>query len=230
MASLAECYHPMIAALADYYGQPLPIAKERSAYESMLAAALSRSVDSARARSILEKLDHAGILVPAVLSRIESAEILDSLRDSGESLPPRSAIMLSRLAQWYIKAFGDDNLYLDLASREASHLRAELAAINGIGLATADAILLAMKRPVYPVDRGSYRILVRHGWIDSTADYDHASELLSGQASGNCEEIARLAVWLLQVGRQFCRARSPRCQHCPLRCVLPDQGPLEPDG
>ena len=62
-------------------------------------------------------------------------------------------------------------------------LREELSMIKGIGPATADAIiLLALKRPSYPVDRASFRVLVRHGWIDSTATYDDARDLLVNQA------------------------------------------------
>ena len=42
--------------------------------------------------------------------------------------------------------------------------------VPGIGLAAADAILLfALKRPSYPVDRATYRVLVRHGWLDPSA-------------------------------------------------------------
>jgi endonuclease III related protein len=230
MASLAESYPTLLAALADNYGQPQFAPQGRAAFEAVLAAALARLTDSARAEAALKALDQSGLLEPMTLAGIEPSEILDSLRDVGLSLPPRSATLLVRLARWYSQAFGNDDLHLDPAARTMPGLRAKLAAINGVGLATADAILLALGQPTYPLDRGTYRILVRHGWIDSATEYDQASELLSGQAAGNAEEIARLSTWLVQVGRQFCVPRSPRCQLCPLRCVLPEQGPLEPDG
>ena len=230
MASLAESYPTLLAALADYYGQPQFAPKGRSAFEAVLAAALARSAAPARAEAALEALDHSGLLEPRTLAGIEPSELLDSLRDTGLSLPARSATLLVRLARWYSKVFGnDDDLVHDPAARKLAGLREELAAINGVGLATADAILLAMGQPVYPLDRATYRILVRHGWIDPATEYDQASELLSRQAAGNSEEITRLSTWLVQVGRQFCGPRSPKCQRCPLRCVLPGQGPLEPD-
>ncbi len=230
MASLAECYPILLAALADHYGQPQSAPPERSAFAAVLAAALELSAGSARVAAALEALDQSGLLEPSTLAGIEPSEILDSLRDAGLSLPARSATLLVRLARWYAKARGNDDLAHDPAAGKMVGLRAELAAINGVGLATADAILLAMGQPVYPLDRGTYRILVRHGWIDSATEYDQASELLSRQAAGNSQEIARLSTWLAQVGRQFCVPRSPRCQRCPLGCVLPEQGPLEPDG
>jgi endonuclease-3 related protein len=230
MASLAESYPILLAALADHYGQPPCAPPERSAFAAVLAAALELSAGSGRVAAALEAMDHSGLLEPSTLAGIEPSEILDSLRDAGLSLPARSATLLVRLARWYTKAGGNDDLAHDPAAGTMVGLRAELAGINGVGPATADAILLAMGQPVYPLDRGTYRILVRHGWIDSATEYDQASELLSRQAAGNSQEIARLSTWLTQVGRQFCVPRSPRCQSCPLCCVLPEQGPLEPDG
>lgn len=229
MASLAESYPTLLAALAHHYGQPQFAPERRSAFEAVLVAALARPADPARAEAALEALDHSGLLEPTTLAGIEPSEILDSLRETGLSLSARSATLLVRLARWYSKAFGNEDLAHDPAARKLTGRREELAAINGVGLATADAILLAMGQPVYPLDRGTYRILVRHGWIDSATEYHQASELLSRQADGNREEIARLSTWLVQVGRQFCVPRSPKCQRCPLRCVLPDQGPLEPE-
>jgi len=230
MASLAESYPTLLAALAGHYGQPRSIPKGRSVFEAVLTAALARSADPARAEAALKALDQHGLLEPSTLAAIEPPELLDSCRDAGVSLPARSATLLVRLALWYSKAFGNGDVDLDPASTKMAGRREQLAAINGVGLATADTILLALGQPVYPLDRGTYRILVRHGWIDSATEYDQASELLSRQAAGDSEEIARLSAWLAQVGREFCGLRSPRCQRCPLLCVLPDQGPLEPDG
>jgi endonuclease III len=219
----------MVAALTDHYGQQRPAPKERSAFESVLAAALSRSSDQTRAEAALRALDQCSLLEPMALAETEPSEIHDCLRDVGASLSQRSANLLVRLARWYSKTIINDDCLRDLAAREISSLRTELAAINGVGVATADTILLAMGLPTYPIDRGTYRILVRHGWIDSAIEYDEASELMGRLAAGNSEEIARLSNWLVQVGRQFCAPSSPRCQRCPLSCVLPDQGPIEPD-
>ena len=230
MASFAESYPTVRAALADHYGQSQIAPKGRSAFEAVLALALPRSANPLRAEAALEALDQSGLLEPKTLAAIEASEIVDCLRDAGLTLPARSASLLSRLARWYSQAIDNDDLDHNPPAIKVSGLRADLAAINGVGLATADAILLAMGQPTYPVDRGTYRILVRHGWIDSAAEYEEVSELLSRQADGNSEEITRLSTWLVQVGRQFCVPRLAKCQCCPLHCVLPEQGPLEPDG
>ena len=118
-------------------------------------------------------------------------------------------------------------------------LRGELAAIRGIGLATADAIVLfALKRPSYPVDRATFRVLVRHGWLDPNSSYDEARDLLVGQAVDLGEvaggEAANglidIAHGMVPIGRRYCRAAGPRCEECPLEPVLPEGGPREVDG
>jgi len=230
MASLAESYPTLVAALADHYGQPRVALERRSAFEAMLAAGLARSADPGRADAALESLNRSGLLDPQALAGTAPAEVLDTLRDAGLNLPARAASLLPRLARWYSETFGDQDPPRHASTVNMSVLREQLAALSGVGLATADAILLALGQPTYPVDRGTYRVLVRHGWIDPATEYDQASELLTRQAAGNPEEIARLSIWLMQIGRQFCVLRSPKCQRCPLRCVLPEQGPLEPEG
>ncbi len=231
MASLAESYPTMLAALAEHYGQPQAATPVRSAFEGVIVAALTRSGKSRTCRGGPQGPRQVGLLDPSALAEVERVEALDLLSESGHDPSGWSIGLLVVLARWYTKSFGSD----EPAARshdQQDHcpLRKELAAINGVGRTTADAILLALGRPAVPVDHGTYRILVRHGWIDSTTDYDEAGDLLSRQADGNAAEIARLTSWLATVGRQFCGTRSPECQPCPLRCVLPEQGPLDPDG
>ena len=114
---------------------------------------------------------------------------------------------ISRLARWYVerdRGPGDESL--DSVATES--LRADLAGINGIGPATADALLLlALSRPVYPLDRATYRILIRHGWLDSWADYDEARDVVERPWPGDPVPLARLSVWLARIGSEFCRVR-----------------------
>ena len=103
-------------------------------------------------------------------------------------------------------------------------------------MAGADAILLyALKRPSYPVDRATYRVLVRHGWLDPTATYDEARDLLVDSVTDRADvlneeedpavELAELAHGMEQLGRRFCRAAAPHCDGCPLESLLPEGGP-----
>ena len=145
-------------------------------------------------------------------------------------MPTRSLGPLRRVARWVVdhhagsaEALRDEDLATD-------QLREELLGLNGVGPATADALLLfALRRPVYPVDRATYRILIRHDWLDPTADYDEARAVVERQGPDDPSGLARLSDWLERVGREFCRAGVARCERCPLRPFLPEGGPSEPE-
>jgi endonuclease-3 related protein len=178
---------------------------------------------------MFEVLSQSGLGEPEALAAADPAEITDTLREAGITLAVPAASLMKRLARWYAGAFPGGDETLAESNRPTSRLRHELAAIRGVGPATADLILLALGRPVYPVDRGTYRILVRHGWTDCSADYHEVSELLGQLAGDDCRQITRLSRWLTRLGRQFCGPKSPKCPQCPLLALLPEGGPREPE-
>ena len=105
-------------------------------------------------------------------------EIQDALRGKVRSISVRTLAPAKQLAHWLVEHHdGHVEAFTD-SGRSTDDLRDELAGIRGVGMVGADAILLAaLGRPAYPVDRGTYRILVRHGWLDPSATYDDAREL-----------------------------------------------------
>jgi endonuclease-3 related protein len=230
MTLSAESYARLVEALADHYSQPQSRRERVSPLETVLATALARSADPRRAEAVIAALSRGGLLEPGALAGAAPLEIQDTLREAGVMLAPSAAPLLKRLAAWFADTFPGENETIAHPARSTAEIRSGLAAVRGVGLPTADAILLALGRSTYPADRATYRILVRHGWIDPSVDYDEVSELLARQAGHNPEEIRRLAGWLGRVGRQFCGPRSPKCEQCPLSCLLPEGGPVDPEG
>jgi endonuclease-3 related protein len=231
MPSLDESYPSMVLALAACYGQPQSIPQARSTFEASLAVTLSRASESPRVERVIEALGRAGLLEPEALAAADRHEVLDVLGEASVRLPAKSIPVLQRLARLFASRYSSEVDTRDEPAWPTSKLRQELASISGIGQATADAILLfAFGRAAYPVDRATYRILIRHGWIDTTAEYEDVADLLVRHASSRPDELANLSRWLVQVGHQFCRVRSPECSRCPLQSLLPEGGPLEPYG
>lgn len=232
MPSLGADYPSMIQALADHYGQRMPAERVLSPLARVLAAGVTGVAEKEKdtTEGYLAALDRAGLLQAEALAAVEPTELLDTLRDQRVTLPARSAVMLTRLAGWFAEQFPDEDDASDEAAGPTPRLRHELSAIRGIGQAKADAILLfGLGRPTYPVDRGTYRVLVRHGWIDPWADYDEVSQLLIHATRERTDELARLSDWMTAVARDYCKPGSPRCQSCPLKPLLPEQGPLQPE-
>jgi endonuclease-3 related protein len=224
MARLGEAI-PLIASLGN---DPQAPPFEVGTFAAVLAAFLARAGDDRAVAAAIGGLRDSDWLEPATLADVDPAEVEEAWRSAGAKSLLKSARPLLRLAAWVAETFEvrDDGVLDATATTEA--LREGLRSLNGIGPATADAILLdGLGRPAYPVDRATYRVLVRHGWLDSTADYDEARAVVEAAVPDDPAGLSRLAAGLAALGRTTCRASVTRCERCILRPLLPEGGPLE---
>lgn len=231
MPSLGASHAAIVAALAKHYGVPAPtgVAAGLEPFAALVTVLLGRATDPRKGGRGRDVLADSGLLDPRVLAEADRAEIDDALRSNGITVPARALAPIQRLARWFVEGhLGAGAESLDSVATES--LRAELADLNGVGPATADALLLlALSRPVYPVDRATYRILIRHGWLDPSAGYDEARDVVERPGQGDPINLARISDWLARIGSEFCRVRAAKCDRCPLRDFLPEGGPVEPE-
>ena len=140
---------------------------------------------------------------------------------------PKTLKLLHLFARWIVDQGGLDAL----AEAPTEQLRDDLLMIPGMSPGATDAILLyGLNRPVFPVDRPTYRIMARHGWIDSTTDYEEARAAIEEPADGDVLVLASLAYWFDRVGELYCRSTGAGADGCPLRPFLPESGPIESNG
>jgi endonuclease-3 related protein len=232
MPTLDASLAAIVAALTEHYGIPAPvgIAAGLDPFPALISILLARAADPGRSARGLDTLAEAGLLEPRALAESDVAEIDDALKSGGVTVPARGLAPLPRLARWIVEQHHGSADEIGQGTLATESLREALARLNGIGPATADALLLlALDRPVYPLDRATYRILIRHGWLDASAGYDEARAVVEGPCLGDAETLARLSAWLERIGREFCRVRAPKCDRCPLRPFLPEGGPIEPE-
>jgi endonuclease III related protein len=222
---LDESVNALDVALADRYGSTLLSTGTTVSepFAAVLAAAIRAVGDSRKTLRILEALRDAGLLEPSALAETSLSELATVFPSALGALPPKLLNLFVKLATW-VQSRGGLDSWTDAAT---STLRDELIGLPGVGLATADVVLLhGLDRPVYPVDRASYRILARHGWIDPSAEYDEPRELMMGVVGDEPTRLGRFSEWFASVGRDYCRASAAKCECCPLRPYLPEHGPL----
>jgi endonuclease-3 related protein len=231
MPSFGASFPDLLRALDDRYGRlPTPGA-ELDLFEAVVAVVLDRLTDPKKGLAARSALREEGLLDPQALAEADPSEVVETLRSAGVKLPTRSLAPLWKLARWVVehKESLDDLADPDHGPSTAQ-LREELLSLNGIGSATADALLLfAFHRPAYPINSATYRILIRHGWLDPSADGEEARSVVEGPALEDAGTLARLSAWFERLGRDHCRASVIKCERCPLAPFLPEGGPIRPD-
>jgi endonuclease-3 related protein len=238
MPTLDEAFSTVHEVLAKDFGGSGAEVERRGPFEAMIGVLLDRELTGTSSAAALVALEQAGLLAPERLARADVLEIRDTLLENGVAASPFLITPMKHLAQWLVDHHEGRVESLLNPDRSTDWLRGELAAIPGISLAAADAMLLfAFERASYPVDRATYRVLARHGWLDHDASYTEAREAIVEQATerGDVNDgaaakvLADLVRGMGQLGRRFCRAAAPRCDQCPLEHLLPEGGAREAD-
>ena len=98
-----------------------------------------------------------------------------------------------------------------------AELREKLLGVHGIGPETADSILLyAGAKAIFVVDAYTKRILSRHGWVSDKATYEEMRTLVESHLPRDVSRYNEFHALLVNVGKNWCRPRDPRCSECPL--------------
>jgi endonuclease-3 related protein len=150
--------------------------------------------------------------------------IAEELTSHGQ--PPRLAGTLRALATWWLNDAGRALESPRAWERSVAPLREELGSLSGVSRTLADRILLFVGGlPVFPIERSTFRIACRHGWMEQSADDDEWQSFFTRRAADSRFRLADLARWLAATGRDFCGAK-PKCERCPLSTLLPASGPI----
>jgi len=238
MPTLDEAFSQVRDALLERFKAPASQFERLDPFASMVAVALERNGAGSHLHAAVGALDKAGFLTWWELREAELFDIADALREAGLDLSAQRLALLPRLAHWLVHDHDGDADSLFEPSLPVAQLRDELSAINGLGAPGADAVLLfALDRLSYPVDRATYRVLARHGWLDASAGYDEARDAVVDHATDFAGRTGLSATGVLKdlahgmerLGRKYCRAAAPLCEGCPLEPLLPDGGPHQAD-
>ena len=195
--------------------------------ESVFRVLLSRDLGAGRATRVEAALSEGGWFEPSALAASAVSELRQFLADQRIRLGETTLTRLRRLAVWIDAVRVEDDPRPLGDGVDTATLRDSLRAVKGLGPATVDALLLhGLGRAAFPVERAGYRILARHGWVDLDAGYDDARGVVESASGGEVAFLSAIEAGFDRVGRTFCRPRRADCELCPLRTLLPAQGPV----
>ena len=113
-----------------------------------------------------------------------------------------------------------------LAEMPLSDAKAWLKRLPGVGPKTAAIIIcFALGMPAMPVDTHIYRVSKRLGLIGPKVSVDKAHDILEPMVSE--DEVFAFHVYLIQHGRQVCKALRPQCDRCVLAWGCPSRDTID---
>jgi endonuclease-3 related protein len=175
--------------------------------------------------AVITLLESVALASPQQTSQKTTGQLVELLAPVPRG--PQKASLLRLVAEWWLTQFGND--CSPDWSRCPDFYRESLRRIKGLGPATVDELLLfAAKLPVFPINRGTLRVAIRHGWLDLPIDDEEAqSFFVQGLTDANIE-LTDFAQLVSKVAEAHC-GREPKCDGCPLQPLLPPNGPLNPE-
>jgi endonuclease III related protein len=205
---LDEYYNSLFTALGPQHWWP-----GDTPFEVIVGAILTQNTSWKNVKIAISNLQSAGLLSPAAIEKAPMRRLQRLLRPSGYFR--QKARKLKAFCNFLREEYGGSLKRMFAAPTIA--LRPKLLGVFGIGPETADAILLyAGRHEVFVVDGYTRRMLSRHGWIGETAKYDDVRWMFERQFPGEVQRFNEFHALIVKAGKQWCRARDPKCDECPL--------------
>jgi len=216
-ASPREVFDRLLAALGPQHWWP-----GETPLEVMVGAVLTQNTAWRNVERAIENLRRSDLLDAHRLATLADDELAELIRPAGYFRVKTRR--LKSLMRFVVDRF--DGSLEEMFAQPMDELRRELLGVHGIGPETADSILLyAGGLPSFVVDTYTQRILGRHDWIPLDSDYHQTRDFLQDRLPEDVALYNEFHALFVAVGKDYCRKTRPRCAECPLRDLLPEDGP-----
>lgn len=149
--------------------------------------------------------------------KVPAGSVADAIRSGGlaNSKAPRIQAILREIHDREgaydlggLRGLGDDDA------------RSYLMSLPGVGPKTAAVVLsFALGRDTIPVDTHVHRVSKRLGLVPAKVSAERTDRLLHDRVPAGLR--TQLHVGLIRLGREICKAPTPRCAACPLKDLCP---------
>ena len=182
---------------------------EKDPFKALIRTILSQNTNFRNEASAFDMLDRKLGVTPESLAKADLADIISCIHAAG--LFRVKAPRIKQIAEITREKYCGD--LWKILCKPLEEARKELMALPGVGMKTADVVLLFnAEKPVIPVDRHIFRVTERLGIVQANAAYEKVRKTLEESIPSKNYEDAH--VLLIQFGRDYCRAMNPRCGVC----------------
>lgn len=179
-----------------------------SRFEVLVGAVLTQNTAWGNVEKAMAGLKEAGALDAERILALPSRRLAALIRPSGTFNV--KAGRLRNLCRWFTAGGG----FPGLEHASTPDLRAALLGINGVGLETADAILLyAFERPVFVIDAYTRRLLRAVGLSDGGESYEALRAAFESRLPADPALFNEYHALIVRHGKERCSG-TRGCLHC----------------
>ncbi|MDR2707784.1 MAG: endonuclease III [Nitrososphaerota archaeon] len=188
-------------------------------FETLIITIISQNTTDKNTDVAFTRLKQYFRITPNSLANASTSQIEECIKPAGLYRNKSCTIQtVSKIIQEKYK--GSLNIILTLPFEEA---RKTLLDMSGVGPKTVDVVLLfSAQKPTIPVDTHVNRVSKRLGIAPKTGDYEIVRLSLQKLFVENDYLLAHQL--LIGHGRQFCKARKPLCNSCPINSYCETKG------
>ncbi len=209
--------HRVFSLLADHYG-PLHWWPADTPFEVAIGAILTQNTAWTNVEKAIANLRREGALEAHVMRGLSRSTLEELIRPAGFFRQKAERLHLF-VAHLFAGHGGSLERLLDGPLDE---VRTALLAQKGIGPETADSILLyAGGHPSFVVDAYTRRLLERLALIDGGESYQQIRSFFMENLPADTELFNEYHALIVELCKDVCRKRAPRCSLCPLLSVCP---------
>jgi endonuclease-3 len=208
----------VLHTLENSLARPKLVKLKNDPFETLIVTIISQNTPDVNTERAFENLSKKFKIVPQTLSNAEINKIEVCLHVGG--LYKSKAKTIKKISQIVLKKFGGS---LDpILSLPLDEARKMLMKLPGIGPKTADVVLLfSANQPTIPVDTHVNRVAKRLGFAPTNGDYEEVR--LSLQKLFDQKDYLDVHLFLISLGRKYCKARKPLCVECPVKIYCPSK-------
>ena len=208
---LEEIYQRLYKAFGPQHWWP-----GRTPFEVIMGAILTQNTAWVNVQKAIKNLKQNNLLSPKALKRVSRSQLARLIRPTGYY--NQKAKKVKNFVQFLFDNY--QGSLKRMFSEDFLILRSQLLKINGIGLETADSILLyAGNKPIFVVDAYTRRISSRHNLIKPTATYSEIQNYFMDNLENEVRLFNEYHALLVRLGKEICKTK-PDCPVCPLRDFL----------
>jgi len=125
---------------------------------------------------------------------------------------------LKKISELVLKKYGGN--INSILKKPVGEARKELLSLPGVGYKTADVVLaFGAGHDIFPVDTHVFRVSKRLGFVEKKNRYENVKTKLEMITPAGRRIEGHIL--LIQLGRNYCRARNPRHAECPVNRFCP---------